>query len=314
MDSPYVTINLNRFKENIDKIKSECKGISFIFPIKCCTNKKVLKIVNEKMDGFDVSNRNEYEIIKEYKENKIICSSGPMSYELKGNKNVYVALNNISDFDLENGLRINFNDSTKFQKSHFGTSISLCSNEVKENVKYLHFHNSDEKDNFKCEQIYEQVRSIITQFKNIKILNIGGHLEDLSWEDGVKYLKKIRKIIPNNISLIAEVGDFLFKECGTLYCKAVDCKIINDEQIIILNFSRMANQKWVHPYLDKKFEGEYSTNFYGNSCCEADCYLEKCRCKKIEKGQDLIFNNISTYGYQWNNNFNGINKIKYIFK
>ena len=34
----------------------------------------------------------------------------------------------------------------------------------------------------------------------------------------------------------------------------------------------------------------------------------------MKKGEELVFNNISTYGYQWNNNFNGVPKIKYIFK
>lgn len=285
MDLPVVTIDLNIFNKNIEKIKKECNNINFIFPVKCCTNEEVLKIAYEKLDGFDVSNKNEYNIIKKYHKNKIICSSGPMAYELKNEKDVHVAFNNIEDFDKEKGLRINFNDNNNFETSHFGTSISLCNKEIKENIKYIHFHNSDEKNEEKCNNIYEQVKNILKEFKNIKCINIGGHLEDLSWKEGIKYLNKIRDIVPENIKLIAEVGDFLFKNCGTLYCKAIDCKIINNKQIVILNFSKMANQRWVHPVLNKQYKGEYITEFYGNSCCEVDIYMEKCMCKQINKDQ-----------------------------
>lgn len=314
MNLPVVIVDLKKFEENIKKIKSTCKGVSFIFPVKCCTNRRVLKIVCKNMDGFDISNNNEYQLIKKYQKNKLICSSGPLSYELKDKKNVNVAFNNINDWDKKHGIRINFNDNTNFQESHFGTPISLCNKEIKDSIKYLHFHNSDYKDKLKCEQIYEQIKSIVKQFSNLEILNIGGHLEDLTWEEGIGYLKKIREILPNNINVVTEIGDFLFKDCGVLYCQVIDSKIIDRKQIIILNFSQMANQRWVHPKLNKIYEGTFTTTFYGNSCCEVDTYLANIKCKEMKKGEELVFNNISTYGYQWNNNFNGVPKIKYIFK
>ena len=35
---------------------------------------------------------------------------------------------------------------------------------------------------------------------------------------------------------------------------------------------------------------------------------------RLKKGDKLIFQNISPYSYQWDTEFNGINKIRYDFK
>lgn len=83
MNLPVAVIDLKKFEENK---KNTCKGVSFIFPVKCCTNRRALKIVCKNMDGFDISNNNEYQLIKKYQKNKLICSSGPLSYELKDKK------------------------------------------------------------------------------------------------------------------------------------------------------------------------------------------------------------------------------------
>ena len=78
----------------------------------------------------------------------------------------------------------------------------------------------------------------------------------------------------------------------------------------------MANQRWVYPILKKeqlKNKIEYDTTFYGCSCCEVDTFLET-RCKRHYIGEKLIFSNISPYSYEWNNSFNGVNKIDFFFK
>lgn len=317
LNKAFVEFDLEKLEENVDEIKRKCKNVIFIFPVKCCTNDKVLELMNKKIWGFDVSNASEYNLIKNLNlESKFISVTGPLSYTLIDKDNIHVTVNNLEFYKDGLGIRINFNNNSNFEESHFGVNPLDISDAIKSNVEYIHFHNSDKRTIKKCEYIIEEIKNLLSVFPNIKYLNIGGHLEDLKKEEGIKYINNVRKIVPSKIKLIVEVGDFLFKNCGTLYTEVVDSKIVNGKQIVILNFSKMANQRWVYPILKKeqlKNKIEYDTTFYGCSCCEVDTFLET-RCKRYYIGEKLIFSNISPYSYEWNNSFNGVNKIDFFFK
>lgn len=312
---PKVEIDLNILKKNIEIIKNEVTGINLLFPVKCCTNNKVLKIINKNNFGYDISNMNEYNLIKKYLKGNFVSATGPLSYELLSvkYKNMIIVANNLNSFQEGMGLRINFNGNKNFEKSRFGIDYKLLSNDICDKITYLHFHNSDKRNEEKCRYIFDELEIILGKFKNLKTLDIGGHLEDLSFEDGINYLKNIRKIVPNNIEVNAELGDFLFKNTGTLYCEVVDVREDDNVQLVTLNFSKMANQRWAYPYYNDESNNKIKTIFYGCSCCETDTFLETYS-KKLKKYDRLQFSNISPYSYQWNIGFNGIEKLKYIFK
>lgn len=156
-------------------------------------------------------------------------------------------------------------------------------------------------------------KKYINIFPNLKNINIGGHLEDLSFQDGIDYLNTIRKIVPNNIDLYVELGDFLFKNVGTLYCKVIDIRKDDNLQFVTLNFSKMANQRWAYPIYNTNSKDLIKTMFFGCSCCETDIYLET-YAEEFTIGDEVVFKNISPYSYQWDTSFNGIEKMKYIFK
>lgn len=313
--NPRVEFDLHKLKENISKLKNSIDDINFLFPVKCCNNTKVLKIIANSGFGFDISNKNEYELIKNYVEDRFISVSSSMSFELDGlNDIVHVVSNNFGSLKKDNGLRINFNSNNKFEFSRFGVDYKKVDCQKLINIQYVHFHNSDHKDLQKCQEIYLEIKEILKRFPNLKVLNIGGHLEDLSFQEGIQYLKNIRDIVPKGIKIYAELGDFLFKNAGKLFCKVIDVRYDEQVQIVTLNFSKMANQRWAYPcYEEEKKDGVIETIFYGCSCCESDVYL-KCYARKFKVGEELLFENISPYSYQWNTSFNGINKMKYIFK
>lgn len=211
-------------------------------------------------------------------------------------------------------MRINFNSNDKFDFSRFGVDYKLIDESVRTKITYLHLHNSDHRDLEKCKYIYEEIKNILTYFPNLNKINIGGHLEDLSFEEGINYLKIIRDLIPNNIALYVELGDFLFKNVGILYSNVVDVRQDNELQIVTLNFSKMANQRWAYPrYLRSDDNDLIHTIFYGCSCCETDIYLET-QSKMLNVGDEVKFTNISPYSYQWNTSFNGVKEMEYIFK
>ena len=314
--NPRVEFDLSILKSNIIKLKTETSGINFLFPIKCCNHTSVLELIVNNNFGFDVSNMNEYKLIEKYLDGQFVSVSGPLSFELLDCKyhNIHIAANNFSTFEENNGLRINFNSNSNFSTSRFGVDYKLISENVRNKITYIHIHNSDHKNLEQCQKIYEEIRNIIKFFPNLRNLNIGGHLEDLSFEDGIDYLNAIRNIVPSDIKIYAELGDFLFKDVGTLYSKVIDIRKDNNIQFVTLNFSKMANQRWAYPlYKTNKNNNLIKTIFFGCSCCETDIYLET-EAEEIVIGDEVAFKNISPYSYQWDTSFNGIKKMEYIFK
>lgn len=311
--NPRVEFNLKQLQTNIDTLVSEVSNTKFIFPVKCCNNKKVINIIANNHFGFDVSNLNELDVIKQYLDGRLVSASGPLSYQLDNYEyeNLFVVANNITSYSKGKGLRINFNSDKNFDYSRFGEDYMSLDLKTRQEISYIHFHNSDHKNQEKCNSIYRQISYILESFPNLKHIDIGGHLEDLSWDDGIVYLKTIRKLVPNNINLIVEIGDYLFKKVGKLYCKVVDVRKDNHQQIVTLNFSKMTNQRWAYPVYNSDIK-EYKTIFYGCSCCETDIYLDT-YAQEIKIGDELIFDNISPYSYQWDVSFNGIDKMEYLF-
>lgn len=315
--SSVVEFDLKKIKNNINKLKQLTNNINFLFPVKCCYNPTVLEIINDSGMGFDVSNMNEFKIIEKYLTNQFVSANGPISHELCDckYKNFHLIVNNIDDFDDNNGIRINFNSNDKFEYSRFGLDYKLLDENIRKKIKYIHFHNSDHKNAEKCENIYEEIKCILKYFPNLQIINIGGHLEDISFDEGIEYLNEVRKIIPENIAVYAELGDFLFKDVGTLYTEVVGVRNDDKFQVVTLNISKMANQRWTYPeYIEDTSDNELiRTIFGGNTCCETDVYLET-MAKPLKIGDKVVFRNISPYSYQWNISFNGIEKTEYRFK
>lgn len=314
--SAYVEFDLRKFEDNLKGLKAKIPNVKFIFPVKCCNNEKVLELVSKYEYGFDISNINEYNIIKKYLNGHFLSCSSPMSYELESinYKNIKIVANNLSSYLKGKGLRINLNGNEKFDKSRFGEDYTLLSSSIKEELTYIHLHNSDHKDSKKCNDILDEVKKIISSFPNLKCIDIGGHLEDLSFKSGIEYLQEMRSIIPTHIDIIVEAGDFLFKDCGKLFCEVIDVRDNKMSQTVTLNFSKMANQRWAYPiYYEEEQKELVDTVFYGCSCCETDIYLET-KARRLKKGDKLMFQNISPYSYQWDTEFNGINKIRYDFK
>lgn len=64
--SSRVKFDLNKLKENIIELKGRTNNIEFLFPVKCCNQVDVLNIIVDNEFGFDISNKNEYDINKYY--------------------------------------------------------------------------------------------------------------------------------------------------------------------------------------------------------------------------------------------------------
>ena len=118
---PKVEFDLLKLKNNITNLKKQTKGINFLFPVKCCNHHIVLDIIYNSGFGFDISNKNEFKIIKKYLKKQFVSVSGPLSYELNDNNydNLHIVSNNLSTFREGNGIRVNFNSDGACDRVHF---------------------------------------------------------------------------------------------------------------------------------------------------------------------------------------------------
>lgn len=313
----YIEYNLRMIADNYLNMKKLCHDVCFIFPLKCCTNKQMIEIIYEYADGFDVSNESEYNYIAEYLDNKTICSTGPLSKELIKKRDVLVAVNSVNSWKKNCGIRVNFNDDDNFIKSHFGVALSEIPLEITSNSKYVHFHVSDRRTEEIKRKIMYQIVRVLELFPKLEILNIGGHLTNMSQDEAVSYINCIRGILPQNIKLIVEAGDYFVDRCGFLHCEVIDVFFNGTLQIVYLNVSKESQLRWSHPRIASKFckdsDTLFNTVFYGASCYENDI-IAKCICSKLKVGDEMVFENITTYSSEWNKSFNGLKEIETIFR
>lgn len=79
MDSKII-VDLSIVESNIKRIVNNCENISFIYPVKCINNEKIIQLMNKYNFGFDLSNMNEYKLVSKYINNNTILSfSSPKS-------------------------------------------------------------------------------------------------------------------------------------------------------------------------------------------------------------------------------------------
>lgn len=312
----YIEFDTNKIIEKYIEMKESCPDIKFIFPVKCCTNEYLLSAINQYVDGYDVSNEKEYKCILQYVENKIISATGPLVEQLLIYPNILVAANTTDSWIPGIGVRVNFNSNDAFLKTHFGVDLCRVPSKIFESSSYVHFHISDSRsENIKM-GIISNVVSIVELFPKLEVLNIGGHLTNMPKNEVVDYLNSIRWVLPDNIVLLVEAGDFFVENSGCLYCEVIDSFLYSDTQTVYLDVSKESQLRWSYPSLAQnhreKTDKLYNTVFYGASCHEKDL-IAKSMCSKLRKGDSLVFENITTYSYEWNRAFNGLDEIEIKF-
>ena len=312
----HIEFIVDKIVDNYLEMKRFCPGTKFIFPVKCCQNDRFLSKINQYVDGYDISNEREYKCITPYLENRIICATGPLSMQLLNYPNVLVAANTIDSWVTGSGIRVNFNNSDMFSKTHFGVELCRMPANILENSGYVHFHISDNRDENIKEEIISNIESIMKLFPKLEVLNVGGHLTNMSKNEAIDYLNRIRRVLQDDIELIVEAGDFFVENSGYLYCDVIESFFDQNTQIVYLNVSKEAQLRWSYPKLTRDYRKEtdtlYNTVFYGASCHENDL-IAKSTCKQLKKGDCTVFENITTYSSEWNKTFNGLEEIKIFF-
>lgn len=296
-NKPTLLYDLSKIQENINyylDLKKEF-NVEFLFPVKAFPNIKVLDIFKNNSFGFDVSNKNELKFLKNI-DNSFIMYSDPTS-------------------ELQNDNSIRINIYGKYIKSHFGDNYNN-----RNNFEIIHFHIAEEKTNNVIKELLNNLKNI--NYSNVKMLNIGGGYENLTYQQLRELIIDIKRIIPQNVKLILEPGSMWFKKTGYLIAKVKKVRNLRNIEYTYLNASKELHSKWSIPKVyfisDNIISGDMQTKtldyvFCGSTCYEKDIFCTYKTKSQISEKSKIIFNEIEPYSFSWNSSFNGIEKAEVKF-
>lgn len=295
--------------------------LKFIFPVKSFPHQDVLKLAGKYCAGFDISNQNEYDLIREYlKSDSILWSSGPYVWEgtishplIKDIQNPERAIVGVSK-----SLRVNADAVDESLKSRFGYGIDKLNQlDLKGlGIEAIHLHHGVEKMSFKMfKAIILKLSEALKNDESIKWINLGGGFTFLSDEEVEELLKLVKVSFPKK-QIVFEPGRWLTNGAG--FCIGRIKEIVPREDItyVISSISRDCHLKWLNGALKLDFiaagYGERKhfqrISVTGPTCYEGDklCELESSQGLTLE--DLIIIGGISGYSLAWNTSFNGIQR------
>lgn len=309
-------------KDNLEFLNNlQSDKIKFIFPVKAFPHKDILSLANDYLSGFDISNQNEYNLIKSF-DSKITWNSSPYPLTNFANNKIIHDLN--SDFDLKymqskfQNCSIRLNTNNVNMKLTHTSRFGINSDDISK-FKYIHYHSGTEQNQIETYlAMIEEVNSLNPE--NLELLNLGGGFTQLSKEEITTLVQEIEKL-NINFTIIFEPGRWITNNSGIALGKVKNYTINSDKQYLITTLSRDCHLRWLtninisfHKGLNKEEHIANSKDYIisGPTCYEGDIITSISFNEEISLNYNdiIMISNVSGYSYAWNTSFNGINKIE----
>ncbi|MAZ48049.1 MAG: hypothetical protein CME65_05780 [Halobacteriovoraceae bacterium] len=276
-------------------------NVFFLFPVKSFPYPDALEIAAKHLDGFDISNQNELDLILPYlNSSKLIWNSSPYETDLESCKAIIQ--------DGKESQRINFNNSRN-EKSRFGLDINSIT--LRSNIHvHLGFQNNCAND---YENMAKEIKKIIeAQSAPVERINLGGGFEFESLESLLDCLMIVSEIL-KDYKVFFEPGNWLSQGSVGMIGTVLESTKLEDETRLVVSISKLAHLKWsqkIKLSSVKKNENKFKKiSIYGPTCSEDDIIgiLEN-QDFATNRGDLILLENISSYSFAWRNDFNGIEK------
>ncbi len=322
--------NENLMAFDIDVIVSRLKFLAYekpnnlkvLFPVKSFAHPKVLELVNKHLDGFDVSNLNEYDLIRGHVTNStLVWCSGPFQSEDMINLDIICDVSSYNKLlTNKSSLRVDPDFlSTYKNKSRFGFSCKeLSANKDLNSFSYLHFHYASEQNTLND---YKEIIDYCVNLYSEKELdqlcvNLGGGFTHFSKEDFIELFDYIAQF--SHMSFIIEPGRFISSHSGLLFGRVKDYFQKNLEHYITVSVSSLSHLKWGCEKIgfstfsantsakENLIDGSTTSHLLGATCSERDIILKTNKRFSFSIEDIIMFSNINGYCVGWNHSFNGI--------
>ena len=200
-------------------------------------------------------------------------------------------------------------------KSDIAKCIKIIKNQNKINLKGLAFHIGSEIKDFSYFEkainfMLDQIKSLNVD-KPIEFLDVGGGLaikyfdkdKTLSIEE---FVKKVRKLVPNDINLIFEPGKSIIGNAGYLLSKVLYKK----KNILIIDAGmndhiRTPLYEAKHNILPVRKQRKSRNKFtVAGPICESADYFDKKFPYNLSEGEFIVIGSSGAYGFSMSSNYN----------
>jgi diaminopimelate decarboxylase len=312
-------------------------GFKIFFPVKSLPYTPFLKKIAEDVDGFDISNIAEINLLKGITSNLTVSSpsvSDIQALQEKKKKALFAYQSSkqlkLVTKDAPFLVRLNPYDlvAKGIQKfpSRFGLTESLLTPELfkRKNFRGIatHFGAGNNSSEFVINYLSELEKLCRREKIQPQILNLGGGWLGFSLSDYRFVYQAARKLFPN-AELIIEDGAELTRQGISLNATICDVTSCMDDHFFTLDISFEAHLRWSSPSVTSSFAefspataNSKSKRFWlcGGSCSESDRLGPYTMDKEITPalliGKKISLNNVLGYSISWNTGFNGIAPLK----
>ena len=282
-------------------------NIRILLAVKSFPHPEILSLAAEILGGFDVSNYNEYKLVRNVlKDDHIVSITGPNPrYDLFADEDIpcFLIVNSHNEQQVEACHPISKNGVLSIRLAHdglitektegssppsrFGFSLSVLELSLQkglfdpEKLDALHIHCGWGKNST---ELYLEMLDRVLCFAeqnglHLKYINLGGGLLPLSFDQIEKLFASIDILVGNSIEVLFEPGQSLDDGCGYIATKVVSIgrkKILKNGLIhhdIVLDISNLCHLDW----------SSYRVNFFGKAMSDVELTLYGSTCYEGDK-------------------------------
>jgi diaminopimelate decarboxylase len=317
----------------------------FVMAVKSFPSQKVAEIAAEELSGFEYSNGQELQIIRELKTDNLTYflnrpyfrTDDILTPGSDAQSESIVVLDHgfdIGEIDsVPEGvkflIRIQSENHKSFGQTRYGfdpehSEIPALIRHLKQRFAGFHFHYGSEAntpDDFK-EQTSKIIRLCRKYELNIEMLDLGGGIHRIDKSNMEGLLAWLAEQLPKTTRFFFEPGRALSENAGALIGTVLHRQQIGKTLNIVSTISPACHLRWADPILfGKQTEDDgdlnYKLNVLAPTCHEADRRRPIAICKSmadsLTKGAPIRFRNISGYSWALNTGFNGVPKASLRF-
>lgn len=338
LNPPLMTFNLDKIQSRLEILDQFRKrfGINFLFPIKAFPEPRVLELVARKLQGFEIGNLNELDLLPRNIDKAMIWINSPHSFSgfdgLDSHKNlsIFRSIDHLVDdgpIDESQIFRINIQSVLPSElKSRFGVDLARLKG-FKIKGLHIHFSRQDTQLGHFTHLIDHLKTAVETLDSPIEILNFGGSLTWLEL-DQMEYLCRYARQSFPFAKIFFEPGRWISSAAGQIRGEVID--ILENQKAnqisVWTNISKICHLQWSFPKLMIPPGGSSGQStelvIYGPSQHEQDIIgkfvMPEWQASDLSnffrQQRTLIFANVCGYSWSFNCTFNGIPQAKVEFR
>ncbi|MDF3881436.1 hypothetical protein [Cupriavidus basilensis] len=297
-----------------------------IFSVKSFPEKSLLESLKPHVDGFDISNSYEEELLTQINPS-FLSVVGPLASTVAVDsipgKSVILYQDHADDaisagsHDLL-GLRVRVTDYFQTsENTQIFTRFCFGRNELLKRLRSsaddiaFHFHAPDHR--LMCVSLFSSFFESLQQadfaLDRIRVMNIGGGWNTSNTDRLRSVCNYIERYVTAEIHI--EPGAGLIHDAGVVICKALRKHTAGTQKYLTIDASPELHLRWSLPaFLDQeRYGGDDEIQLCGPTVFEGDTVPIRGNFDVIKCGDLLVLSGLVSYSVSWNCTFNGIPRI-----